>query len=89
MVNFSPRLAAWIISAVPIAAKSPSPWYVKTSLSGWILFIPVATAGGRPCGASVTSKLNEQIVLSSMSNYLSQYILDNLFDENLIIQGII
>ena len=26
----SPRAAAWTISPVPIAARSPSPWYVKT-----------------------------------------------------------
>jgi hypothetical protein len=25
-VNRSPRAAAWTISAVPIAARSPSPW---------------------------------------------------------------
>ena len=29
---FSPRLHAWIVSPVPIAARSPSPWYVKTEL---------------------------------------------------------
>jgi len=26
MVTFSPRLAAWMISEVPMAAMSPSPW---------------------------------------------------------------
>jgi len=26
VAKFSPRLAAWTVSAVPMAARSPSPW---------------------------------------------------------------
>ena len=49
IVMFSPRLHAWIVSPVPIAARSPSPWYVKTSFDGFSRLIAVATAAARPC----------------------------------------
>jgi len=56
-VMFSPRMAAWTISAMPIEARSPSPWYVKTMDSGWTRLMPVATAGARPWAASWASQL--------------------------------
>jgi hypothetical protein len=56
-VMFSPRPAACRISAAPIEARSPSPWYVKTILSGETRFSPVAMAGARPCAASAKSTL--------------------------------
>ena len=54
-VMFSPRLAAWKPSAVPMAARSPSPWYEKTRLSGSTRLMPVATAAPRPWADSSTS----------------------------------
>ena len=48
-VIFSPRLAACTISAVPIAARSPSPWYANHDLVGTGSLQP----GGRGRSASV------------------------------------
>ena len=54
-VMFSPRLAAWSPSAVPMAARSPSPWYENTAFCGRTRLMPVATAAPRPCADSITS----------------------------------
>lgn len=55
LLNRSPLFAAQRISLRPMEAKSPSPWYVKTNVSGCTLFIPVATAGARPCATLIMS----------------------------------
>ena len=54
---FSPLAAAWTVSPIPMAARSPSPWYVNTTFSGLALLTPVATAGARPWGAWTMSQL--------------------------------
>ena len=38
-------------TAVPMAARSPSPWYEMTIESGLVRLTAVATAGARPCAA--------------------------------------
>ena len=48
MRMFSPRFTVWSVSPVPIAARSPSPWYVNTYRSGSTRLIPVATAVALP-----------------------------------------
>ncbi len=55
-VMFSPLVAAWTVSAVPIAARSPSPWYVNITFSGLARLSPVATAWARPWGAWTMSQ---------------------------------